>query len=61
MEDDIRAGRYIDPNDANRSFRDVAAEWLSSKNNLRDRSYVRYENEMNWYVLPKWGNQRLGA
>lgn len=61
MEDDIRAGRYIDPNDANRSFRDVAAEWLSSKNNLRDRSYVRYENEMNWYVLPKWGNRPIGG
>ena len=31
MEDDIRAGRYIDPNDANRSFRDVAAAMSDTK------------------------------
>lgn len=61
MEDDIRSGRYVNPADGNRVFRDVAIEWLSSKNNLRDRSYVRYEHEMNWYVLPQWGNRAISS
>lgn len=61
MEDDIRSGRYVNPDDGNRSFRDVAMEWLASKNNLRDRSYVRYENEMKWYVLPKWGDRAIAS
>ena len=36
----------------------VALEWLASKNNLRGRSYLRYENDMTRYVLPKWGIAR---
>lgn len=55
MEDDIRSGRYVDPADADRPFQAVALEWLASKNNLRGRSYLRYENDMTRYVLPKWG------
>lgn len=58
MEDDIRSGRYVDPADADRPFQSVALEWLASKNNLRGRSYLRYENDMTRYVLPKWGIAR---
>lgn len=44
--------------DADRPFQAVALEWLASKNNLRGRSYLRYENDMTRYVLPKWGIAR---
>lgn len=61
MEDDIRSGRYVDPADADRPFQSVALEWLASKNNLRGRSYLRYENDMTRYVLPKWGDRPIGS
>ena len=61
MEDDIRSGRYVDPADADRPFQAVALEWLASKNNLRGRSYLRYENDMTRYVLPKWGDRPIGS
>lgn len=61
MEDDIRAGRYVNPDDSNRSFAQVAQEWLNSKNNLRDSSYVGYEKSLRWYVLPKWGDRPIGG
>ena len=61
MEDDIRSGRYVNPDDGNRSFAQVAREWLNSKNNLRDSSYVGYEKSLRWYVLPKWGDRPIGG
>lgn len=61
MEDDIRSGRYVNPDDGNRSFNEVAQAWLASKNNLRGSSYFRYEKEMRCYVLPKWGNRAISS
>ena len=61
MEDDIRMGRYIDPDDKERPFRQVAELWLESKRKIKGATYTRYERELNNYVLPKWGSVKLGA
>ena len=59
MEDDIRRGRYHDPHQELRLFRDVADEWLRSKLNVKRSTYGRYERELRAYVFPKWGDCTL--
>jgi len=61
LEDDIRSGRYIDPAMANRTFRDAAETWLSSKNRIKQSTWRRYRRELNNYVLPRWGSIQVGA
>lgn len=59
MEDDIRAGRYRDPRQELRLFRDVADEWLASKIDLRPGTLGRYRRELRVYVNPRWGDATL--
>lgn len=59
MEDDVRRGRYHDPRQENRLFRDVADEWVRSKLDLKPSTRSRYERELRVYVNPKWGDVPL--
>ncbi len=61
LEDDIRMGRYIDPNQKTRTVRDAAEIWLASKHRIKDSTWRRYRRELDNYVLPKWGSTPVGA
>ena len=60
LEDDIRAGRYLRPEDGDRLVRDVAELWLKSKRRIRDSTFFNYRKILDSYVLPKWGDTKLG-
>ena len=60
LEDDIRAGRYIDPDAQDKPVRDVAEAWLTSKARIKDSTWARYRRELDNYVLPKWGTTPVG-
>ncbi|KFI47910.1 tyrosine-type recombinase/integrase [Bifidobacterium biavatii] len=59
LEDDIRQDKYVDPRASLRLFRNVAEQWLRSKNNLTDGVRAKYECELRFYVNPKWGDVSL--
>lgn len=61
MEDDVRRGRYTNPADSQRKFKDVAEMWLRSKNNVSEGVRARYECELRVYVNPKWSDVRIGS
>lgn len=61
MEDDVRQGRYANPNDARRKFKDIADMWLRSKNNVSEGVRARYECELRVYVNPKWAEVPIGS
>lgn len=61
LEDDIRMGRYIDPRDRERRFDEVAESWLRSKKKIKDSTWLRYRQELDTHVLPRWGSTLLGA
>lgn len=61
MEDDVRRGRYANPNDARRKFKDVADMWMRSKNNVSEGVRARYECELRVYVNPRWANVPIGS
>lgn len=61
MEDEVRCGRYVNPSDAKRKFKDVADMWLRSKNNVSEGVRARYECELRTYINPKWSNVPIGA
>ena len=61
MEDDVRRGRYTNPADSQRKFKDVAEMWLRSKNNVSEGVRARYECELRVYVNPKWSDVPIGA
>ena len=61
MEDDVRRGRYANPNDARRKFKDVADMWLRSKNNVSEGVRERYGCELRVYVNPRWANVPIGS
>lgn len=61
MEDDIRRGRYHDPQQENRILADIAEEWLSSKVDIRQSTHDRYQRELNQYILPTFATTPIGA
>ncbi|MFF8817319.1 tyrosine-type recombinase/integrase [Leucobacter sp. NPDC015123] len=61
LEDDIRTGRYIDPSQRDRPFSELAEAWLQSKNRIKDATYRRYRNDLDNYVLPRWGTVPVGS
>lgn len=54
LEDDIRAGRYINPEHGDTRFGDLAKIWLESKRKIKDSTYRRYSRDLDRWVLPKW-------
>lgn len=61
LEDDIRAGRYIDPAAQEKTFQKAADEWLTSKARIKDSTWRRYRRELDNYVIPKWGTKAIGS
>lgn len=61
MEDDVRRGRYANPADSQRLFRDVADLWLRTKVDIKASTYNRYKDELRCYVNPQWGDTSLAA
>lgn len=57
MEDDVRRGRYANPADSQRLFRDVADLWLRTKVDIKASTYNRYKDELRCYANPQWGIQ----
>lgn len=61
MEDDIRAGRYIDPRDGERRFGDVAQLWLAAQGNVKGATYNRYTRELKYYIYPRWQHVAIAS
>lgn len=61
MEDDIRAGRYIDPRDGERRFGDVAQLWLAAQGNVKGSTYNRYTRELKYYIYPRWQHVAIAS
>lgn len=61
MDEDIRVGRYIDPDNTDRTFAEVAEAWMQAKRRISDTSYIEYRNKLDRYVLPKWGTRKIGS
>lgn len=61
LEDDIRAGRYLQPEHAEQYFREVAELWLASKRKIRDSTFVNYRKILDTYVLPQWEGKKIGS
>lgn len=55
LEDDLRSGRYVNPHAASTLFEKIAGEWLETRRTIKGSTFVRYEDELSRYVLPKWG------
>lgn len=60
LEDEIRSDRYIDPTARDQRFGLVAESWLSSKNRIKDSSWLAYRKALDSYVLPRWGETPIG-
>lgn len=61
LEDDIRTGRYIDPTQRERPYRELAEAWLLSKGKIKDSTYRRYRRDLDNYVLPRWATTPIGS
>lgn len=59
IEDDIRRGKYRDPQQELRIFRDVASEWTDGKMDIKQGTLGRYRRELRVYINPKWGDRTL--
>ncbi|NMM93473.1 tyrosine-type recombinase/integrase [Bifidobacterium oedipodis] len=59
LEDDIRRGRYVDPNADQRLFCDVADQWIETKLDVKPSTLGRYERELRVYINPTWGGKTL--
>lgn len=61
LDNDLRAGTYRPPEHAETLLADVAAEWLSTRLNIKPATYLHYERSLRAYVLPQWGSRRIGT
>lgn len=61
IDNDLRAGTYRPPEHAETPFADVAAEWLTTRLDIKPATYRRYERELRMYVLPQWAARRIGT
>lgn len=59
LEDDVRRGRYIDPDGGDVLFSKVAAAWEETKIDVKDSTLLRYKRELRVYILPMWGKKML--
>lgn len=58
LEDDIRRGRYVDPNADQRLFQDVADQWIETKLDVKPATLGRYQRELRVYINPTWAARR---
>ncbi|MBT2535889.1 site-specific integrase [Arthrobacter sp. ISL-69] len=61
LDNDLRAGTYRPPEHAETLLADVAAEWLSTRLDIKPATYLHYERSLRAYVLPQWGSRRIGT
>lgn len=61
LEDDVRSGKYIDPEHGETPFKNVAERWLESKRRIKGSTVWRYSRDLERWVLPKWGHQPIGG
>lgn len=61
LDNDLRAGTYRPPEHAETLLADVAAEWLSTRLDIKPATYLHYQRSLNAYVLPQWGSRRIGT
>ncbi|PWG59681.1 tyrosine-type recombinase/integrase [Bifidobacterium catulorum] len=55
ISDEQLSGKYINQDDARRTFAEASTEWRSSQHNLGDSTAKQYDDTLRAYVLPKWG------
>lgn len=60
LEEDIRVGRYLQPQNADRLVRDVAKLWLRSKRRVKSSTAFNYSKIVNAYIVPQWGDWKIG-
>ncbi|WP_165777286.1 tyrosine-type recombinase/integrase [Bifidobacterium primatium] len=61
VEDDIRSGRYINPDNLERTFKQIADSWSSGlTGTVKGATEGRYLRELRIWVLPRWGRVPLG-
>lgn len=61
LDNDLRAGTYRPPEHAETLLANVAAEWLSTRLDIKPATYLHYERSLRAYVLPRWGSRRIGT
>lgn len=61
LEDDIRMGRYLDPSERERTFAEVASDWIASKQKVKEATVIRYQEQLDYHILPQWGAVPIGA
>ncbi|WP_332760230.1 tyrosine-type recombinase/integrase [Pseudarthrobacter sp.] len=61
LDNDLRAGTYRPPEHAETLLADVAAEWLSTRLDIKPATYLHYGRSLQAYVLPQWGSRRIGT
>ena len=61
LEDDLRSGRYVNPNDAERLVREAAELWVQALHGQdKGATEFRYLRELRVWVLPRWGDVPVG-
>ena len=59
LEDDIRAGRYVNPADGRRTVGEAAEARFAQLNSIRDGTWNRYRRDWNTHVAPYWADRQL--
>lgn len=60
LDEDLRVGRYTAPENAGKTFDDVATKWLASKRKVKESTIWRYTRDLDRWVRPKWGHMPIG-
>ncbi|MFD2757065.1 tyrosine-type recombinase/integrase [Gulosibacter faecalis] len=60
LDEDLRVGRYTSPENAGKTFDDVATLWLASKRKAKGSTIWRYTRDLDRWVRPKWGSMPIG-
>ena len=61
LEQGLRAGTYVTPDQQRQIFRDVAEMWFNSRQKIGGSTRRRYRTELDRYVLPKFGDRTLNS
>ncbi|WAC68545.1 tyrosine-type recombinase/integrase [Microbacterium sp. SL75] len=61
IENSLRDDTYVSAETAALTVADAVTAWISSKKEPGDATMAKYNNAVNNYVIPRWGNTRLSA